>query len=60
RRFELLERWLGEQRQQQEAAVREGRRRLRELAARAEEAAGPLAEPAEQWLPAEDGPAAGS
>ncbi|WP_371500863.1 SMC family ATPase [Kitasatospora sp. NBC_00374] len=60
RRFELLERWLAEQRQQQEAAVRDGRRRLRDLAARAEEAAGPLAEPAEEWLPAEDGPAAGS
>ncbi|MFJ1702799.1 AAA family ATPase [Kitasatospora sp. NPDC088346] len=60
RRFELLERWLAEQRQQQEAAVRDGRRRLRDLAARAEEAAGPLAEPAEEWLPAEDGPADGS
>ncbi|MEV4611147.1 SMC family ATPase [Kitasatospora sp. NPDC049258] len=60
RRFELLERWLAEQRQQQEAAVRGGRQQLRDLAARAEEAAGPLAEPAAQWLPAEDGPAAGS
>ncbi|MER8182166.1 SMC family ATPase [Kitasatospora sp. NPDC094015] len=60
RRFELLERWLAEQRQQQEAAVRGGRQQLRDLAARAEEAAGPLAEPATHWLPAEDGPAAGS
>ncbi|MFD9129895.1 AAA family ATPase, partial [Kitasatospora sp. NPDC059571] len=58
RRFGQVERWLAERRTAREAAVREGRRRLRELAGRAEEAAGPGAEPPHDWVPAEDGSAA--
>ncbi|MEV6206454.1 SMC family ATPase [Kitasatospora sp. NPDC051914] len=57
RRFGQLERWLADRRVRQEAAVREGRQRLRDLAARAEEAAGPGAEPPAEWVPAEDGSA---
>ncbi|MER5636904.1 AAA family ATPase [Kitasatospora sp. NPDC002227] len=44
-RFEQVEKWLAEQRRGQEAAVSAGQLRLRDLAARAEQAAGPLAEP---------------
>ncbi|GJF28084.1 nuclease SbcCD subunit C [Kitasatospora sp. NE20-6] len=58
RRFGQVERWLADRRTRQEAAVREGRQRLRALAARAEEAAGPDAEPQDAWVPAEDGSAA--
>ncbi|GAA4871684.1 hypothetical protein GCM10023235_58290 [Kitasatospora terrestris] len=58
RRFDLLEKWLAEQRLRQDGAVREGRLRLRDLAGRAEEAAGPAAEEAaELWPDAEDAPA---
>ncbi|MEW1907650.1 SMC family ATPase [Kitasatospora sp. NPDC085895] len=57
-RFGQVERWLAERRLRQEAAVRDGRQRLRDLAARAAEAAGPGGEPADDWLPAEDGSAA--
>ncbi|MDH6125556.1 SMC family ATPase [Kitasatospora sp. GP82] len=57
-RFDLVERWLGEQRRKHEAAVQDGRLRLRDLASRAQEAAGPDAEPPTDWVPGED--AAGS
>ncbi|MCU7821836.1 SMC family ATPase, partial [Kitasatospora sp. DSM 101779] len=57
-RFGQVERWLAERRLRQEAAVRDGRRRLRDLAARAAEATGAGGEPAEEWVPAEDGSAA--
>ncbi|MEU6239036.1 SMC family ATPase, partial [Kitasatospora sp. NPDC047058] len=56
-RFQHVESWLAEQRRVQEAAVQAGRRRLRDLASKAEQAAGPQAEPAEGWVPAEDEPA---
>lgn len=52
-RFGRVEGWLAEQRRQQEASVQAGRRRLRELVSRTEQAAGPLAEPAADWIPAE-------
>ncbi|MFD5461251.1 AAA family ATPase [Kitasatospora sp. NPDC127059] len=61
-RYGLVEAWLAEQRRAQETAVQAGRRRLRDLASKAEQAAGPEAEPAEEWVPAEDDdaePAAG-
>ncbi|MER7583104.1 SMC family ATPase [Kitasatospora sp. NPDC097691] len=54
-RYRLVEDWLAEQRRAQEAAVQAGRRRLRDLSSKAEQAAGPGAEPAEGWVPAEDG-----
>ncbi|MFJ1931313.1 AAA family ATPase [Kitasatospora sp. NPDC088160] len=53
-RFQHVEGWLAEQRRVQEAAVQAGRRRLRDLASKAEQAAGPGAEPAEGWVPAEE------
>ncbi|MQS15108.1 SMC family ATPase [Streptomyces kaniharaensis] len=53
-RFQHVEAWLAEQRRVQEAAVQAGRRRLRDLASKAEQAAGPGAEPAGQWVPDED------
>ena len=54
-RYGLVEAWLAEQRRAQESAVHSGRRRLRDLASKAEQAAGPAAEPAGEWVPAEDG-----
>nr|BFD94519.1 SMC family ATPase [Kitasatospora sp. Xyl93] len=57
-RFQHVEAWLAEQRRGQEAAVQAGRRRLRDLASKAEQAAGPGAEPAAGWVPAEDDDAA--
>ncbi|MDH6133495.1 exonuclease SbcC [Kitasatospora sp. MAA4] len=57
-RFGRVEGWLAERRRQQEAAVQDGRRRLRELVSRSEQAAGPGAEPAADWVPAEGEPAA--
>ncbi|MBP0448191.1 SMC family ATPase [Kitasatospora sp. RG8] len=56
-RFQHVEAWLAEQRRAQEAAVLAGRRRLRDLCSRAEQAAGPQAEPAAAWVPGEDEPA---
>ncbi|MFJ9771089.1 AAA family ATPase [Kitasatospora sp. NPDC101157] len=56
-RYGLVESWLAEQRRTQEIAVQSGRRRLRDLASRAEQAAGPAAEPPGDWVPAEDGDA---
>lgn len=53
-RYGLVESWLAERRRAQEAAVQAGRRRLRDLVSKAEQAAGPGAEPAEGWVPAED------
>ncbi|MGW6915231.1 AAA family ATPase [Kitasatospora sp. NPDC054939] len=53
-RFGQVESWLAEQRRAQEAAVQAGRRRLRDLAGRAEQAAGPFGEPAADWVPPED------
>ncbi|MFD4655343.1 AAA family ATPase [Kitasatospora sp. NPDC058444] len=53
-RFQQVEAWLAEQRRGQEAAVQAGRRRLRDLASKAEQAAGPGAEPAAGWVPTED------
>ncbi|SOB80697.1 AAA family ATPase [Streptomyces sp. 1331.2] len=53
-RYRHVEDWLAEQRRAQEATVQAGRRRLRDLVGRAEQAAGPGAEPAEDWVPAED------
>ncbi|OKJ15952.1 AAA family ATPase [Kitasatospora sp. CB01950] len=53
-RFEQLERWTAERRLRQEHEVQAGRQRLRDLAARAEEAAGPLAEDAAAHRPGED------
>ncbi|MEU9040261.1 MULTISPECIES: SMC family ATPase [unclassified Kitasatospora] len=56
-RYRFVEDWLAEQRRAQEAEVQAGRRRLRDLASKAEQAAGPGAEPVEGWAPAEDGDA---
>ncbi|MGW2371169.1 AAA family ATPase [Kitasatospora sp. NPDC001683] len=56
-RYGLVESWLAEQRRAQESAVQAGRRRLRDLASKAEQAAGPAAEPVGAWVPAEDGDA---
>ncbi|MFJ4792104.1 AAA family ATPase [Kitasatospora purpeofusca] len=53
-RFQSVEAWLAEQRRAHEAAVLTGRRRLRDLASKAEQAAGPGAEPAEGPVAAED------
>ncbi|MFI2606777.1 AAA family ATPase [Kitasatospora sp. NPDC018619] len=53
-RFQHVEAWLAEQRRGGEAVVQAGRRRLRDLASKAEQAAGPGAEPAADWVPAED------
>ncbi|MFE2721133.1 AAA family ATPase [Kitasatospora sp. NPDC059327] len=53
-RFQHVETWLAEQRRSHEAAVQTGRRRLRDLASKAEQAAGPQAEPAAGWVPAEE------
>ncbi|AUG80923.1 hypothetical protein CFP65_6260 [Kitasatospora sp. MMS16-BH015] len=53
-RFEQVEKWLADQRRAQEAAVTAGRTRLRSLADRTREAAGPLAEPMDPWFPAEE------
>ncbi|MFJ8621626.1 AAA family ATPase [Kitasatospora sp. NPDC093550] len=53
-RYQLVEGWLAEQRRAEEAAVQAGRRRLRDLASKAEQAAGPGAEPAEGWIPADE------
>ncbi|MFB8241568.1 AAA family ATPase [Kitasatospora purpeofusca] len=53
-RFQSVEAWLAEQRRTHEAAVQTGRRRLRDLASKAEQAAGPGAEPAEGLVAAED------
>ncbi|MFI8081189.1 AAA family ATPase [Kitasatospora sp. NPDC086009] len=53
-RFQHVEAWLAEQRRSQEAAVQSGRRRLRDLASKAEQAAGPQAEPAAGWVPTEE------
>ncbi|MFE2178826.1 AAA family ATPase, partial [Kitasatospora sp. NPDC059462] len=53
-RFQSVEAWLAEQRRTHEAAVQAGRRRLRDLASRAEQAAGPGAEPAAGLVPGED------
>ncbi len=55
-RFGRVEGWLAERRRQQEASVQAGRRRLRELVSRAEQAAGPWAEPAADWIPEEGAP----
>ncbi|MER7845297.1 SMC family ATPase [Kitasatospora sp. NPDC096077] len=55
--YGLVEAWLAERRRAQENAVLAGRRRLRDLASKAEQAAGPGAEPAEEWVPSEDGDA---
>ncbi|MGW4381211.1 AAA family ATPase [Kitasatospora sp. NPDC004531] len=52
-RFEQLERWTAERRLRQEHEVQAGRQRLRDLAARAEEAAGPLAADADAHRPGE-------
>ncbi|MFF1869725.1 SMC family ATPase [Streptomyces sp. CB03911] len=54
RRFGQVESWLADRRRAQEAAVLAGRRGLRDLASKAEQAAGPAAEPAAGWVPAED------
>ncbi|MFE3106219.1 AAA family ATPase [Kitasatospora indigofera] len=54
RRFGQVEGWLADRRRAQEAAVQAGRRGLRDLASKAEQAAGPAAEPAAGWVPAED------
>ncbi|WP_327074694.1 SMC family ATPase [Kitasatospora purpeofusca] len=53
-RFQSVETWLAEQRRAHETAVQTGRRRLRDLASKAEQAAGPGAEPAEGPVAAED------
>ncbi|MFG2692459.1 AAA family ATPase [Kitasatospora sp. NPDC048407] len=53
-RFEQLERWAAERRLRQEHEVQAGRQKLRDLAARAEEAAGPLAEDAAAHRPDEN------
>ncbi|MDY0810926.1 SMC family ATPase [Kitasatospora purpeofusca] len=53
-RFQSVEAWLAEQRRAHEAAVQTGRRRLRDLASKAEQAAGPGAEPAEGLVAAGD------
>ncbi|MFC9324399.1 AAA family ATPase [Kitasatospora sp. NPDC057015] len=54
RRFGQVESWLAERRRAQEAAVQDGRRRLRDLVSKAEQAAGPTAEPAAGWVPEDD------
>ncbi|MFE3878881.1 AAA family ATPase [Kitasatospora sp. NPDC059146] len=56
-RYGHVEAWLADRRRTQETAVQAGRRRLRDLASKAEQAAGPGAEPAGAWVPAEDGDA---
>ncbi|MFB7471884.1 AAA family ATPase [Kitasatospora sp. NPDC056184] len=58
-RFQSVEAWLAEQRRAHEAAVQAGRRQLRDLASKAEQAAGPGAEPAAGPVPGteESGPA---
>ncbi|MFH9348792.1 AAA family ATPase [Kitasatospora sp. NPDC017646] len=56
-RYGLVEAWLAEQRRAQESAVQSGRRRLRDLTSKAEQAAGAAAEPAGEWVPTEDGDA---
>ncbi|SDT33191.1 exonuclease SbcC [Streptomyces sp. TLI_053] len=56
-RFQSVEAWLAEQRRAHEVAVQTGRRRLRDLASKAEQAAGPGAEPAGGPVAAEDGAA---
>ncbi|MFJ7243878.1 AAA family ATPase [Kitasatospora sp. NPDC098652] len=53
-RYGHVEAWLADRRRAQETAVQAGRRRLRDLASKAEQAAGPGAEPAGAWVPAED------
>ncbi|MFJ5229683.1 AAA family ATPase [Kitasatospora sp. NPDC088391] len=53
-RFEQLERWTAERRLRQEHRVQAGRQQLRDLAARAEEAAGPLAADPAAHRPDED------
>ncbi|MFC5663350.1 AAA family ATPase [Kitasatospora misakiensis] len=53
-RFQSVEAWLAEQRRAHEAAVQTGRGRLRDLASKAEQAAGPGAEPAEGRVTTED------
>ncbi|MFG3051753.1 AAA family ATPase [Kitasatospora sp. NPDC048239] len=53
-RFQQVESWLAERRRAQEAAVQSDQRRLRALADKAEQAAGPAAEPAADWVPGED------
>ncbi|WP_406087956.1 AAA family ATPase [Kitasatospora purpeofusca] len=53
-RFQSVEAWLAEQRRTHEAAVQTGRRRLRDLASKAEQAAGPGAEPGGGPVAAED------
>ncbi|MFD4905294.1 AAA family ATPase [Kitasatospora purpeofusca] len=53
-RFQSVEAWLAEQRRAHETAVQTGRRRLRDLASKAEQAAGPGAEPAEGPVAAEE------
>ncbi|MFI5529733.1 AAA family ATPase [Kitasatospora sp. NPDC051853] len=57
-RFEQVERWLAEQKSRQEAVVRADRRQLHALATRAEQAAGPSAEPLADWVPDSAGPEA--
>ncbi|MGW2395067.1 AAA family ATPase [Kitasatospora sp. NPDC001664] len=57
-RFEQVERWLTEQKTRQEAVVRTDRQQLHALATRAEQAAGPSAEPLTAWVPESAGPAA--
>ncbi|MBB4926587.1 AAA family ATPase [Kitasatospora kifunensis] len=52
-RYRRVESWLAERRREHEAAVQADRRRLRELVGRTEQAAGPSAHPAAQWLPAD-------
>ncbi|MFD8695218.1 AAA family ATPase [Kitasatospora purpeofusca] len=53
-RFQSVEAWLAEQRRAHEAAVQAGRRRLRDLASKAEQAAGPGAESVEGPVAAEE------
>lgn len=55
-RYRRVESWLGERRREHEAAVQADRRRLRELVSRIEQAAGPAAHPAAEFLPAEGEP----
>ncbi|MFJ8440413.1 AAA family ATPase [Kitasatospora griseola] len=57
-RFDQLERWTAERRLRQEHEVQAGRQKLRDLAARAEEAAGPLAADAAAHRPDENASAA--
>ncbi|MFJ8041910.1 AAA family ATPase [Kitasatospora sp. NPDC096147] len=57
-RFEQVERWLGEQKSRQEAVVRSDRQQVHELATRAEQAAGPQAQPLAAWVPESAGPEA--